>query len=42
MVPGVGFGAGGEGFIRISYATSEENIREGLRRIRQFVESLPD
>ena len=42
VVPGVGFGAGGEGFIRISYATSEENIREGLRRIRQFVESLPD
>lgn len=41
VVPGVGFGQGGEGFIRISYATSEENIREGLRRIKKFVESLP-
>ncbi|HWR62126.1 MAG TPA: pyridoxal phosphate-dependent aminotransferase, partial [Clostridia bacterium] len=29
-VPGSGFGEAGEGFIRISYATSEENIKEGL------------
>ncbi|HRU40876.1 MAG TPA: pyridoxal phosphate-dependent aminotransferase, partial [Candidatus Diapherotrites archaeon] len=33
VVPGSGFGEAGEGFIRISYATSEENIKEGLRRI---------
>ena len=32
---------GGEGFVRISYATSEENIREGLKRIAEFVASLP-
>lgn len=42
VAPGAGFGAGGEGFIRLSYATSEDNIQEGLRRIRRFVESLPD
>ena len=39
-VPGMGFGPKGEGFIRISYATSEENIAEGLKRIQEFVESL--
>jgi len=38
VVPGSGFGEAGEGFIRISYATSEENIKEGLRRIKAFVE----
>ena len=40
VVPGTGFGDGGEGFIRLSYATSEENIREGLKRMKAFVESL--
>lgn len=39
-VPGTGFGEGGEGFVRLSYATSEETIHEGLNRIREFVESL--
>lgn len=42
VVPGTGFGEGGEGFVRLSYATSEENIREGLKRIREFVDSLSD
>ena len=40
VVPGSGFGEAGEGFIRISYATSEENIKEGLKRIKAFVEGL--
>ena len=40
VVPGTGFGEGGEGFVRLAYATSEENIREGLRRMKKFVESL--
>lgn len=39
-VPGTGFGSNGEGFVRMSYATSEENIKEGLKRIQEFVESL--
>ena len=37
VVPGTGFG---EGFVRLAYATSEDNIREGLRRMKEFVESL--
>ena len=40
LVPGTGFGASGEGFVRISYATSTENIREGIRRIGEFVKEL--
>ena len=40
VVPGTGFGDGGEGFVRLAYATSEDNIREGLRRMKEFVESL--
>ena len=35
VVPGTGFGA--PGFVRWSYATSMENILEGLRRLRDFL-----
>jgi aspartate/methionine/tyrosine aminotransferase len=28
---------GGEGFVRISYATNEEAIHEGLRRLRAWL-----
>lgn len=37
-VPGTAFLA--PGFIRLSYACSEENIREGMKRLREFVTSL--
>lgn len=40
VVPGSGFGSAGEGFVRISYATSEEKIKEGLRRMNEFVKGL--
>ena len=36
-LPGTGFGAEGEGYLRLSYANSRENLREGLRRIGDFV-----
>jgi aminotransferase len=36
-VPGSSFGAGGEGYIRCSYATSYEKIEEALRRIERFM-----
>lgn len=39
-VPGSGFGESGEGFVRFTYATSEENIQEGLKRIKGFIEAL--
>lgn len=40
MVPGNAFGACGEGFVRATYATSIENIREALIRITRFVEKI--
>ncbi|GIO42660.1 aminotransferase class I/II-fold pyridoxal phosphate-dependent enzyme [Paenibacillus apis] len=39
-VPGNVFGAGGEGFLRCSYATSVNQISEALHRIGQFVHQL--
>ena len=38
VTDGAGFGA--EGYIRISYATSLERLKEGIRRIRRIAESL--
>lgn len=37
IVPGSGFGAVGEGFVRFTYATSEENISEGISRIAEYM-----
>ena len=39
-VPGSGFGTCGEGYLRMSYATSEENIKRGLDRIGCYIQSL--
>jgi aspartate aminotransferase len=38
VVPGIAFGA--DGYVRLSYATSKENIEEGLNRIESFVKEL--
>ncbi len=40
VVPGTAFGDCGEGFIRISYAYSLENLKKALGRVRKFVEKL--
>jgi aminotransferase len=37
VVPGSSFGAGGEGYVRCSYATSYEKIEEALRRMQNFM-----
>jgi aminotransferase len=37
VVPGTAFGEVGEGFVRISYASSYENLKEALDRIERFV-----
>lgn len=33
VAPGIDFGAGGEGFLRFSYAASAERLQEGVRRL---------
>jgi aspartate/methionine/tyrosine aminotransferase len=38
VTPGIDFGPGGEGYIRFSYTTSLENIKEGIRRLSHHLE----
>ena len=40
VLSGTSFGAFGEGYLRLSYANSVENIKKGLERIKAFVEKL--
>lgn len=40
IVPGSAFGAGGEGFVRISYCYSVPHIMEAMKRIRAFLDKL--
>lgn len=39
LLAGSAFGAAGEGFLRISYATSIANLQEGLARMRKVLEA---
>ena len=40
VVPGNAFGASGEGFIRISYAYSLDNLKKAMERIERFIKGL--
>ncbi len=40
VVPGTAFGNSGEGFLRISYAYSLENLKEAIGRLERFVHRL--
>ena len=40
LVPGDVFGPGGEGYLRMSFANSYENVVEGCEHLRQAVEQL--
>lgn len=40
VVPGTAFGACGEGFVRCSYATGMEQLKEAVKRIVRFVGTL--
>ena len=40
VIPGNAFGDCGEGFVRIAYANSLENVKEALRRIKVFLDTL--
>lgn len=39
-IPGSAFGEHGEGYLRISYANSEKNLMEAVRRIKTYVERM--
>lgn len=40
VVPGTAFGACGEGFVRISYAYSLENLKVAIGKLKEFVDRL--
>ena len=40
VVPGNAFGDCGEGFVRVAYSNSIQNITEALKRIKHFVDGL--
>lgn len=40
VVPGTAFGACGEGFLRISYAYSLEDLKKALDRMEEFITEL--
>jgi aminotransferase len=39
-VPGTAFGNCGEGFVRCAYATSMDNLKEAMIRLRRFIGKL--
>jgi aspartate/methionine/tyrosine aminotransferase len=41
VTPGIDFGAGGEGYLRLSYANSLENLAEALGRLKTYLERRP-
>lgn len=40
LTPGSAFGSAGDGYLRMSYAASRENLEEGVKRIGEFTRSL--
>jgi aminotransferase len=37
VVPGNAFGENGEGYVRMAYATSMENLEEAVKRMKEFM-----
>ena len=42
LVPGSAFGAGGEGYARVSLAAADHTVTEGMRRLAEFVDRIRD
>ena len=40
VVPGTAFGACGEGYLRISYAYSLENLKIAMEKLKHFIDNL--
>ena len=41
LAPGVAFGAGGEGSVRVCYASERSILEEAMARLKIFLESRP-
>jgi alanine-synthesizing transaminase len=42
VAPGIGFGPGGEGFVRIALVENKHRIRQAVRNIKQFLSGDPE
>lgn len=40
VTPGSAFGPGGEGYVRLSYASSDENLQEAMKRMNDFLQEV--
>jgi len=40
LVPGTAFGDCGEGYVRVSYANSMDNLEQAIKRLKRFIEGL--
>ncbi|MCC4456114.1 aminotransferase class I/II-fold pyridoxal phosphate-dependent enzyme [Limosilactobacillus reuteri] len=40
VTPGSAFGKGGDGYVRLSYASSDESLTEAIKRIGEFLDHL--
>ena len=40
IVPGSAFGESGEGHVRISYAASMDNLKEAMKRLREYINEI--
>lgn len=40
ILPGTAFGAVGEGYVRFSYVSSEADIQEGMRRMKEYITKI--
>ncbi|MCZ2947016.1 pyridoxal phosphate-dependent aminotransferase, partial [Acinetobacter baumannii] len=40
VTPGSAFGTGGEGYVRLSYASSDDNLREAMKRMNDFLQEI--
>jgi aminotransferase len=40
VIPGSAFGPGGEGFVRMCYAASMDDLQEALRRLSGFLKEI--
>ena len=42
VVPGNAFGECGEGYIRVSYCYSIDNIRKAIEKIKEFIDEIKE
>ena len=42
IIPGIAFGTEAEGYVRLSYAASQENLQEAMKRLSNYMKKQPN